>query len=120
MADPPDLRSGKAWKSPVATFDGPARYTIRVEGHLSPDWSARLGGLGITTTPGGVPVTELTGELRDQAALLGVLNALYELGLPLLAVVRLPGGGPGAGHDPAAALGAGAPPAPRTPGFYGW
>jgi hypothetical protein len=116
MADPPDLRSGNAWKSPVATFDGPARYTIRVEGHLGPDWSARLGGLRITTTPGGVPVTELTGELRDQAALLGVLNALYELGLPLLAVVRLPG----AGHDPAAALEAGAPPAPRTPGFYGW
>ena len=31
-------------------------------------------------------VTVLFGHLVDQAALLGVLNALYELGLPLLSV----------------------------------
>jgi hypothetical protein len=31
-------------------------------------------------------VTVLFGPLVDQAALLGVLNALYELGLPLLSV----------------------------------
>jgi hypothetical protein len=32
------------------------------------------------------PVTVLTGEFRDQAALAGVLNTLYDLGLPLLSV----------------------------------
>jgi hypothetical protein len=31
-------------------------------------------------------VTELVGRLTDQAALHGVLSALYELGLPLLTV----------------------------------
>jgi len=35
------------------------------------------------------PVTTLTGEVRDQAALLGVLNALYDMGCPLLKVERL-------------------------------
>jgi hypothetical protein len=35
------------------------------------------------------PVTTLSGELSDQAALCGVLNTLYELHLPLLTVKRL-------------------------------
>jgi hypothetical protein len=34
----------------------------------------------------GFPVTELTGQLMDQAALYGVLVTLYNLGLPLLSV----------------------------------
>jgi hypothetical protein len=34
-------------------------------------------------------VTTLMGELRDQAALLGVLNSLYDLGFPLLRVEQL-------------------------------
>jgi hypothetical protein len=33
--------------------------------------------------------TTLDGELRDQAALAGVLNAIYELHLPILMVMRL-------------------------------
>jgi len=32
------------------------------------------------------PVTTLTGELRDQADLVGVINGLYELRMPLLNV----------------------------------
>jgi hypothetical protein len=32
----------------------------------------------------------LIGRLADQAALLGVLNSLYELGLPLLSVEYIP------------------------------
>jgi hypothetical protein len=32
------------------------------------------------------PVTTLTGKLLDQAALLGVLNQVYDLGLPLMLV----------------------------------
>jgi hypothetical protein len=35
-------------------------------------------------------VTELVGRLADQAALHGVLSALYELGLPLVAVECTP------------------------------
>ncbi len=36
--------------------------------------------------PDGVAETVLTGEFQDQAALTGVLNTLYDLGLPLLSV----------------------------------
>jgi hypothetical protein len=35
------------------------------------------------------PVTTLTGEVIDQASLLGVLNTLYDMGFPLLRVERL-------------------------------
>jgi hypothetical protein len=48
---------------------------------------------GMTISPYTVqadsPVTTLEGELRDQAALAGVLNTLYELHLPVLLVKRL-------------------------------
>ena len=72
-------------------FDLPGHYRIRVQGQLSASWSSRLGDLVIivkqaTSQP---PVTTLTGEVRDQAALLGVLNALYDMGCPLLKVERL-------------------------------
>jgi hypothetical protein len=89
--DPSESTTEGARRSPGRTFDSRATYVIRVEAQLSSDWSARLGGLRIATfAAGGVRVAELTGELRDQAALLGVLTELYELGLPLLAVVRTP------------------------------
>jgi hypothetical protein len=35
------------------------------------------------------PVTTLTGELIDMAALMGVLNTVYDLGFTLLKVQRL-------------------------------
>ncbi len=72
-------------------FDRPCRYRIRVQGQLSASWSSRLSGMVITTRQPASqpPVTTLTGEVRDQAALLGVLNALYDLGCPLLKVERL-------------------------------
>jgi hypothetical protein len=38
----------------------------------------------------GSPVTILVGHLTDQAALVGVLNSLYELHLPILKVEILP------------------------------
>ena len=67
-------------------LDIPATYEIRVQGSLGQKWSGRLQGLGITTeeSPDRLPVTTLIGRLKDQAALLGVLNALFALQLPLL------------------------------------
>jgi hypothetical protein len=78
-------------------FDQPCRYRIRVQGQLSASWSSRLSSMVITIRQptSQPPVTTLTGEVRDQAALLGVLNALYDLGCPLLKVERL-GAGPAA------------------------
>lgn len=69
------------------TLHEPAVCVIRVRGALSSDWSERLGGLRITVTSAGRHrITELVGRVADQAALHGVLGALYELGLPLLTV----------------------------------
>jgi hypothetical protein len=63
-------------------------YEIRVGGVVDDSWSGRLGGMQINTERNAAraPVTVLTGELQDQAALNGVLATLYALGLPLLSV----------------------------------
>ena len=65
-----------------------ASYRIEVQGCLNEDWSCRLGGMRITTGRRGDTsyVTTLTGRVRDQAELIGVLNSCYELHLPLLSV----------------------------------
>jgi hypothetical protein len=69
-------------------FDRPAAYQISVQGRIDPNWSDLLDGMTIcvTTGEGGLPVTTVDGEFSDQAALLGVLNSLYELHLPVLLV----------------------------------
>ena len=72
-------------------FDQPANYQINVLGCIDPTMSDLLGGLTISqdTAEADHPVTTLSGELSDQAALAGVLNTIYELHLPLLLVKRL-------------------------------
>ena len=69
-------------------LDMAASYRICVQGYLDASWSGRLGGMTITATNqvDKAPVTTLSGRLLDQAALFGVLNALYDLHLPLLSV----------------------------------
>ena len=69
-------------------LDSPATYRINVRGYMPPDWSDRLSGLTIMTMDreDGEAVTTLSGKLKDQAALIGVLNALYDRRLPLLSV----------------------------------
>ena len=72
-------------------FDLPATYRIRVKGSLDESWSDRLGGMAIQVTGEGegAPETTLVGRLADQAALCGVIEALYNLHLPLLLVERV-------------------------------
>ena len=69
----------------------PATYEIRVQGSLDPKWFDRLQGLGIRIKDYSdrMTVTILFGKLKDQAALLGVLNTLFALKLPLLSIFRL-------------------------------
>ena len=75
------------------TFEGPAAYRIVVQGRLDHSMSDRLGGMSIKGVFGQdqAPVTTLVGRLRDQAQLSGVLNALYELHLPVLEEKKLNG-----------------------------
>ena len=76
-------------KSPKSyTFVRPEYYRIEVEGYLAKSRSDRLAGMRITTRKRAdqKPVTTLTGRLRDQAELSGVLNSLYNLHLSILKV----------------------------------
>lgn len=70
------------------TVYGPATYRIRIQGVVDENWSEYYGGMTIQAKiePDHPPVTTLTGQVLDQAALMGVLNCLYGLCLPLLSV----------------------------------
>jgi hypothetical protein len=75
-------------------FDGPAIYSIVVQGAINEDWRDRLGGMAFTSfvSGSGDLITNLIGELRDQASLSGVLDTLYRLHLPVISVQRLSAG----------------------------
>lgn len=65
----------------------PVNYQIAVGGILDECWATELE--MVLTYPENVqdnPVTVLTGQLADQAALLGLLMRLDGLGLPLISV----------------------------------
>ena len=72
-------------------MESPGRYEIRVQGCLNSAWSDRLGGLHIVTIhmESGEDITVLSGEVVDQAVLLGILNTLYDLRYPLISVRAL-------------------------------
>ena len=84
------LENGKDYDRDISilTIDIPATYCIRVAGFLDKNWSDRLAGLEIVCDEGQgcKGVTTLSGTLIDQAALFGVLNALYDMHLALLSV----------------------------------
>jgi hypothetical protein len=63
-------------------------YQITVYGKVDQSWSEWFGDLILTgvVDRDGSPITRLTGTLRDQGALRGVLNSLWDLNLTLLSV----------------------------------
>ena len=78
-------------RRPSYVFDTPASYRVRILGPMVKRRSEYLCGMRISSArrQGGLIVTTLTGELVDQAALMGVLSSLYDMGYPLLRVERL-------------------------------
>lgn len=72
-------------------FDQPGRYRIFVQGHLSTNWTRRFSDMEITVQESAdqKPITILTGEVRDQAALMGMLNTLYDMRCSVLKVEQL-------------------------------
>ncbi|HNT77030.1 MAG TPA: hypothetical protein PKH77_18625 [Anaerolineae bacterium] len=59
-------------------------YQLRLRGHLGGQWVDWFEGLTITLEEDGD--TLLTGPVRDQAALFGLLKKVRDLGWPLISV----------------------------------
>jgi hypothetical protein len=72
-------------------FGGPATYRIVVQGFVGEKWIERLGAMAFTIAGRGEgkPRTTLTGPIRDQAELSGILETLYGLHLPILEVKKI-------------------------------
>ena len=66
------------------TMQGPAVYRVRVQGNVPLDWATCLMGMNITVSND--DESTLVGRLPDQAALSGLLSALYERQYPVLSV----------------------------------
>jgi hypothetical protein len=82
-------RGAASQTGPTAT--DPARYEIRVAGHLDDHWAATLDDLTLVRVDDGT--TTLTGPLIDQAQLHGVLARIRDLGVPLLTLRTLDSAG---------------------------
>jgi hypothetical protein len=68
----------------------PLNYLIRIRGHIPACWIEAFADLHIDNELDACgAVTRLRGVFDDSAALQGVLNNLYMLGLPLISVEAL-------------------------------
>lgn len=68
----------------MGTAPEPGWYEIRLQGRLDERWTAWFEGMTIEAAPDGVTV--LRGQVRDQAALHGILARLRDLSIPLVSV----------------------------------
>lgn len=62
-------------------------YQIYIQGHLGQNWSDWLQAFQIQYKENGITV--LTGPITDQAALRGLLDRLFDLGISILSIRRL-------------------------------
>ncbi|MFN2181038.1 MAG: hypothetical protein ACK2UV_16260 [Candidatus Promineifilaceae bacterium] len=76
---------------PLDPKDTPATYRICFLGALESSWAERL--WGMTSAPieeaGDPEQTMLVGEVPDQTVLVGIINALYNLGHTVVSVERM-------------------------------
>jgi hypothetical protein len=73
---------------PGASLFEPTMYRICISGNLDERWSDYCGGMTIEQVSDSkrYAMTILTGRLADQSALIGVLNALHDMGCPIISV----------------------------------
>jgi hypothetical protein len=69
----------------------PATFVIRIQGEIGQHWQDYFGAQAVCMEMdrAGYPVTVLTTEPVDQAALIGIINQVNMLGLPLVSVAWL-------------------------------
>lgn len=75
-----------------SVMDETTPYRIWVQGRVSERWIIRHWDLNtIEVKPWSEsPGTQMVGEIIDQAALIGLINMLYDMGHAIIAVERLP------------------------------
>ena len=71
---------------------GPARYEIRLRGHLDSRWATWFDGLSLSNENDGTTI--IGGQVADQSALHGLLQKVRDLGLPLISVTQVEPGQP--------------------------
>ncbi|MGZ9226029.1 MAG: hypothetical protein ACXW4M_10800 [Anaerolineales bacterium] len=71
------------------SLDEPVVYEIQVQGMISEHWLGHFDEMGISVEgEDGTAITTLVGKIVDQAALQGMLQKFYTLGLVLVKVQR--------------------------------
>ncbi len=65
-----------------------AVYEIRLQEHITLDWSSWMITAAVTHSDDGI--TTVVGQIQDQAALHGALAKIRDLGVVILSVTRLP------------------------------
>jgi len=79
---------------PGVSWLKPAIYRICIQGTLDKKWSGYCGGMTIEheSDPNVSVMTIMMGRLADQSALIGVLNALHDIGCPIRSVEYMEAG----------------------------
>jgi hypothetical protein len=80
----------------MAGADPVPEYEIRVAGRLAPRWSTWFDGLDVADGADGTTV--IRGPVVDQAALLGLIQKLRDVGVPLISLTRIPSTPPPGRH----------------------
>ena len=75
----------------ITEFKGPAIYCITIKGSIDQRYAGYFGDMIISAEKKeeGQTTNKLTGSIKDQADLMGVLNALYNLHLPIVSIQSL-------------------------------
>jgi hypothetical protein len=83
-------RSQNETDQPIAV-DQPGIYRIKIQGRLSDGALRRFDEfeISVSLNAKGLPITTLTGQIADQAALHGIVARIRDLGLPLVLVELL-------------------------------
>jgi hypothetical protein len=69
----------------------PARYSLRLQGRVRADWSDWLTDAKVHyDIKNRVIVTVVSGTVRDQSALFGLLSFVRDLAIPLLSLEAIP------------------------------
>ena len=72
-------------------FGSESLYRLKIQGKISDSWNDQIGPLKITqeVTRGGDYKTTILFSTKDQAELMGFLNTIYEMHLPILSLTRV-------------------------------